>query len=310
MGPHFKGELLKLVPPASPASNSNILSSFGFEYTTVSEQVSGTTQSEVPPTYDVYREAHQPIGLSPDAKRLKWALEGPLHSAVEVMHSMKYVPEIPTEPYGEQTGLTTTWHSISQSPLTDPKVSSVIVHIEIVEDWEYQWLEHHRFCHDPEENGEDPDEFLFGNLPDYDPDSDEEDEVHLLRCCRADRPRKKGETLLVKATGAFLTIHDYLSVVHPWLSGRREDIFGAEGDLMKNEPLATNTKLMISNGLPDQVNFETEEDWREHKSKEPLRYDYPDIRSHLTGSGDMPFLKGYYRVHEYIRAGIGRSSGD
>ena len=274
----------------------------------MSEPLPETTGPAVPPAYEVYREAHQPIGLSSDAKRLKWALEGPLHSAIEVMQSMKYDPKVPTEPYGEQTGPTTIWHPTSQSPLTDPKVSSVIVQIPSVDDWEYEWLEFHRFCHDPDENGEDPDEFLFGDLPDYDPDSDEEDEVHLLRCCRADRPRKKGETLLVKATGAFLTIHDYVSVVHPWLLDRREHILGAEGDLMKNEPLPASTKLMISNGLPDEVSFETEEDWREHKSKEPLRYDYPDIRSHLTGSGDMPFREGYYRPSEYFLADIRKMS--
>jgi hypothetical protein len=258
----------------------------------MSVDFSGTTESTIPPAYEVYREAHQPIGLSSDAKRLKWALEGPLSSAIEVMHGMKYDPDIPTEPYGDQTAATTIWHPISRSSLTDPKVSSVIVHIESVEDWENQWLEFHRFCHHPDENGEDPDEFLFGDLPDYDPDSDEEDEVHLLRCCRADRPRKKGETLLVKATGAFLTIHDYLSVVHPWLLGRREDIFGAEGDLMKNEPLAANTKLMISYGLPDQVNFNTEEDWRESMSEEPLKIDYTNRRSVFERPTDWSFLDG------------------
>jgi hypothetical protein len=57
------------------------------------------------------------------------------------MHGMKYDPDIPTEPYGHQTASTPIWHLISGSPLTDPKVSSVIVHIEIVEDWENQWLE-------------------------------------------------------------------------------------------------------------------------------------------------------------------------
>jgi hypothetical protein len=256
----------------------------------MSDDLSGTTESAIPPAYEVYRKAGQPIGLSSDAKRLKWALDGPLHSAVEVMRGMKYEPNIPTEPYGDQTASTTIWHPISQSPLTDPKVSSVIVHIEIVEDWEYQWLEFHRSCHDPDENGEDDDEFLFGDLPDYDADSDEEDEVHLLRCCRADRPRKKGQTLLVKATSEFLTIHDYLSVVHPWLSERREDIFGAEGDLMKNEPVAANTKLMISYGLPDQVNFNTEVDWRKSMAQEPMNVSSWDGRSVFERPTDLSVL--------------------
>jgi hypothetical protein len=240
----------------------------------MSQELAGTMESTIPPAYEVYCEARQPIGLSSDARRLKWALEGPLNSAIEVMHGMKYDPDIQTEPYGDQTTSSTNWHPISRSPLTDPKVSSVIIHIDSVEEWEEHWLEFHRDCHDPDEKRGDPEEFRFGVLPDYNPESDEE--VHLLRCCRADRPRKKGETLLVKATGAFLTIHDYLSVVHPWLLGRREYILGAEGDLLENKPLAANTKLMISYGLPDQVTFVTEEDWLRSMSKEPLKIDYTE----------------------------------
>ncbi|KAH7389435.1 hypothetical protein DE146DRAFT_767706 [Phaeosphaeria sp. MPI-PUGE-AT-0046c] len=248
------------------------------------------TTSATPPTFEEYRDAHQPIGLSSDAKRLKWALEGPLNTAIEVMHGMKYEPGVPAEPYGDLNAPTPTWHQISRSPLTEPTISSVIVHIEIVEDWEHQWLEFHRFCHHPDENGSDPEEFLFGDLPDYDSDSDEEEEVHLLRCCRGDRPRKKGETLLVKASGTFLTIHDYVSAVHPWLLERREDIFGAEGDLMKNKALAAKTKLMISYGLPDQVNFETEKDWRESMSQEPFKVDYTDTRSVFERPIPMRFI--------------------
>jgi hypothetical protein len=85
---------------------------------------------------------------------------GLLNSAIEVMHGMKHDPDIPKEPYGDQTPEATTWHPTSRSPLTDPKVSSVIVHIESVEDWECQWLEFHQSCHHPDENREDPDDFL------------------------------------------------------------------------------------------------------------------------------------------------------
>ncbi|KAI4640981.1 uncharacterized protein J4E78_010457 [Alternaria triticimaculans] len=260
----------------------------------MSRDILEPTDSAKPPAYEVYREAQQPIGLSLDAQRLKWALDGPLNRAIEVMQAINYDPNIATEPYCDKTASNTTWHPVSQSPLTEPKTSSVIVHIDILEDWEFQWLEMHRFCHDPEDNGEDPDEFLFGELQDYDSDSDEVEEPHLLRCCRADRPRKKGETLLVKASGAFLTIHDYVLVVHPWLLGRREDIFGAEGDLKKNEPLAADTKLMISYGLPDQVNFETVEDWRKSMSVDTVKIDSTDWRSSVFQRPlDWSFMDGF-----------------
>jgi hypothetical protein len=259
----------------------------------MSGEFAETTESATPPAYEVYCEARQPIGLSSDTKRLKWVLEGPLNSAIDVMRNMKHDRKTPTEPYGDKTASRTIWHPISRSPLTAPKVSSVIVHIDSVEDWEEHWLEFHRDCHDPDEKREDPDEFLFGDLPDYNPDSDEDDEVHLLRCCYADRPRKKGETLLVKATGAFLTIHDHLSVVHPWLLGRREDILGAEGDLLDSKPLAANTKLMISYGLPDQVIFVTEEDWLKSMSKETLKINYTENDSVFERPMDCLPLNGF-----------------
>jgi hypothetical protein len=47
---------------------------------------------------------------------------------------------------------------------------------------------------------------------------------------------------------------------------------------MKNEPLAANTKLMFSSGLPDQMIFNTEEDWRKSMSKEPLKIRIPITR--------------------------------
>ncbi|KAI4915887.1 hypothetical protein J4E90_004333 [Alternaria incomplexa] len=255
----------------------------------MSREISGPTENAKPPAYEVYRDAQRPIGFSFDAQRLKWVLDGPLISAIEVMHDIKYDPNIATEPYGDKTASTTTWHPVSQLPLTEPKISSVIVHIDSLEDWEVQWLEIHRFCHDPEENGEDPEEFLFGELSDYNSDSDEEEEPHLLRCCRANRPRKKGETLLVKASGAYVTIHDYVSAVHPWLMDRREDIFGAEGDLLKNEPLAAGTKLMVS-GLPDEVHFYTVEDWRRSMLGETAKINILDRRSAWDRPTDWSFL--------------------
>ena len=66
--------------------------------------------------------------------------------------------------------------------------------------------------------------------------------MHLLKCCGIDRPRGKAAKLVVKPDASsgrnFVTIHDCVSAVHPWLMERREDILGAEG-LVENdeEPL-------------------------------------------------------------------------
>ena len=77
---------------------------------------------------------------------------------------------------------------------------------------------------------------------------------YLLRCCGGDRLRKKKVSLLVKASGnlGILTIHDYLSAVHPWLMGLREEILQASGDLLDHVPLSADTRLMVSHpGLPE-----------------------------------------------------------
>jgi hypothetical protein len=62
-----------------------------------------------------------------------------------------------------------------------------------------------------------------------------------LRCCGCDRPRKKKVSLLVEASGydGILTIHDFVSTVHPWLMGLRGEILQAAGDLQYLVPLNT-----------------------------------------------------------------------
>ena len=91
---------------------------------------------------------------------------------------------------------------------------------------------------------------LFSELPDKsdsDREGDWEPEQYLLRCCGGDRPRKKKKYLLLEASrnDGVLTIHDYLSVVHPRLMDLREDILQAAGDLLDYIPLPADTRLMV-----------------------------------------------------------------
>lgn len=46
----------------------------------------------------------------------------------------------------------------------------------------------------------------------------------FVGCCASKRPWERGTELLVKATSAFVTVHDSVSVVHPYLMARRDDI--------------------------------------------------------------------------------------
>ena len=171
------------------------------------------------------------IGLSPSAQRLFWSLSGPLTTSISIMSSPHNPDSL--EPYF-QPG-TSTWHAISQSPLTEPKVSSITVQVYELEMWEEQWLDMHRDHSEPDGGEENGEGVLWGELSDYDEKEDEEGEgegaEHLLMCCGEKRPRGKAVSVVVKpaASHGFVTIHDYLSTVHPWLVSLREDILGAIG---------------------------------------------------------------------------------
>jgi hypothetical protein len=65
------------------------------------------------------------VGLSPSAQRLFWSLSGPLTTSTSIMLSPHNPDSL--EPHF-QPG-TSTWYAISQSPLTEPKVSSITVQV-------------------------------------------------------------------------------------------------------------------------------------------------------------------------------------
>ena len=68
---------------------------------------------------------------------------------------------------------------------------------------------------------------VYGPLEDheYDPQDDERGE-RLLECCGESRPRNMEARIIVvrPASGTFVTVHDYVSALHPWLMGMKEDI--------------------------------------------------------------------------------------
>lgn len=234
--------------------------------------VSDSGEGDVPPTYEAIHKSQQRIRLTRDALRLYWTLEGPLSSAIRVMEDPHYDPNSTLAPYFDQTTPSPSWSPISQSPLTEPRISSVTVRVEQLDDWEEQWLDFHHDHAEPGDHNEGNDEVRFGQLPDYDPDEDEDEEgsEHLLKCCGGERPRNKAVSLLVKATGEFLTLHNYVSAVHPWLMGLREDILQAAGDLLDNVPLPADTRLMVDYPGPENVILLGEREWRQERSKKSL----------------------------------------
>lgn len=220
------------------------------------------------PSHDALCDANRPPRLSPEASRLFWSLDGPLDSSVYIMASERDTSSL--EPYFQNR----TWHPFSQAPLTEPKVSSITVVVDELNEWEDVWLDCHREHTDPECVDEaveetDPDA-QWGDLPDYDPASDEDGPRHLLRCCGTQRPRGKAVAVVVRpAVGPFVTIHDYLSTVHPLLLSSRADLLNAMGDVMENEPLPAETKLMVDYCVPQHLFMCEQDDWIKEVSRPP-----------------------------------------
>jgi hypothetical protein len=84
------------------------------------------------------------------------------------------------------------------------------------------WKELHLYCREPPEDSDDED------------DDDEEDDFPS-ECCEEQRPRPQDKTLVVRASGDFITVHDYVSAVHPWLTRKYDDLSGALA-VLKDEP--------------------------------------------------------------------------
>lgn len=249
---------------------------------------SSDSPSGTPPTYEAIQAAQQPIKLTPAAQRLHWTLTTPLSTAIHIMPDTTYNPNAQLEPYFSTAADTTTTPSapsIAHAPLTDPKISSVTVRVEQLENWEETWLDFHGDHgepgpHNEEEEDEEDDEeernMVFGQLVDYDPDEDEEPDeeygTHLLRCCGGDRPRKKKVSLTVTGTGCeggFVTVHDFVTAVHPWLMRLRGEILVAGGDLQDHIPLGEETRLMVVWPGPDSVDVLPEEEWRRWRGQRP-----------------------------------------
>ncbi|KAK4240085.1 hypothetical protein C8A03DRAFT_42371 [Achaetomium macrosporum] len=207
------------------------------------------------------------IPLTADAKPLYWALSGPLSTSVWVMPEPFYDPDAPLEPYilGVSGADTSELHSVSQAPLTGSKISSAAVSVDVVNHWEDELFvmhnEHWDDCRWEEDWEPDEDVVRYGTLPGQRPECDDfPGREHLLRCCETDQPLNKNATLVVEAKGEFLTVHDFVPAVRPWLLALREDILAASGSLLDDNLLPPDTKLMA---------FE-EKTWKVTRKRHPL----------------------------------------
>jgi hypothetical protein len=267
-----------ILTPKTTTRPPNMATTFEFD-NGVKLALDGSTPS-VLPSFEDLRRAKKPCYRSKDVDRLYWTLDGPLDKAVSVMCHGYYDTKDPApKPYccnqkdTTSTTQTGSWHPISQSSIVEPKVSSVTVHVQCLSYWEDDWdashIEHVDPFNDPE---------CFGPLPDnYGEDDydDSEPPPELLRCCGQEVPKGKDVGLTVKAAteGGFVTIHDFVTSVHPWLLSLRGDILQASGDLQDGTPLPADTELMVL-VYGDKVNVVTKKEGRNSKARNPFLDEY------------------------------------
>lgn len=253
------------------------------------------------PTFEALRSAHQPARLTDAFLRLLWTLQGPLSTSIMVM-AEKQNPDTPREAYFRQTLAGTTWHPVADEALTQPPVSSITVGVYHLDMWADDWEEHHRHAEPggagcvfgPVDGQEQEQESGGGGRDEGD---DDDDEQILLRCCGEDRP-KDHVPLVVTAPPSsgrqHVTVHDYVSAVHPWLMAQRDEILAAK-DVWEEGLLPADTKLAVNYHGVDHLMITELEDWLQSMRVGlliPQFYDGPrHVPEHLNFNPN--FLSGF-----------------
>ncbi|KAH9230475.1 hypothetical protein K456DRAFT_55552 [Colletotrichum gloeosporioides 23] len=188
---------------------------------------------------------------APEARRILRRLQGPLSDSVFVLRDQEREPYVIASGPAGNSGP----QPIAQSSLTEPKIGSITVRVDVLRRWQEEWLERHeRHAH------ADDKDCVFGKLHDKElyklsgsesSGDDEDGEMELLLRCDTDRP-KKAQPLVINASDTYVTVHDYLSALHPWLMGLREDIVRAD-NVWEDKTPVDYRKLVVDFILPNSL---------------------------------------------------------
>jgi hypothetical protein len=140
-------------------------------------------------------------------------------------------PDAPREAYFRQTVAGTTWHPISQEAVTERPVASLTVGEEHLADWQDEWW--------------------TLNMEGFD---------DAVQPAPEDLP-PRFEPLVVTASGNFVTVHDFVSAVHPWLMGLRQQILRARAVADEEYTTGTDERLLVAADSPELVRVENEQEW-------------------------------------------------
>ncbi|OAQ96890.1 hypothetical protein LLEC1_05321 [Akanthomyces lecanii] len=207
---------------------------------------SAQPEAEVYPSFASFRRRETLPRPSTAAMRLIWTLDGSLTSLKVMNEGLD--PDAPLEPYFQQRPEGTGWHAIAEMPVTRHKISSVTVNIRPFERWAEDWEESHRHA-EPGIPG-----CIFGEA------EDDETDPPLLMCCGEERPRDTAPVLVRASAKPYLRVHDYMSVMHPWLMERNGRILAALG-VWDGRPLPADTKLAVRHAGDDSLSISLWEEW-------------------------------------------------
>lgn len=212
----------------------------------MSDSMAEYNAEEVYPSYASFRRRETVPFPSIAILRLIWPLDGPL-SSLQVMNEA-CDPDTTLEPYFSETPSGTQIHPIASMPVTRHKISSVSVHLTMLRRWAEDWEAVHQHAEEGMTG------CIFGEA------EDGETDPPLLRCCGEERPRDTLALLIRASEKPYLTVHDYVSAVHPWLMSLKNRILGAKnvwGDL----PVSRDAKLLVANAGDDDLSIQTWDEW-------------------------------------------------
>ncbi len=236
----------------------------------------GTPQPHpIQPPYPTHAELHHMLPSAAGGKLLFWPLDGPtLETSGLAVMAGPTNPDVRAPYYDAATGA---WHPVSQLPISEPRASSITVHVTELADWEVNWEETH-FGHIPE----------FADEEGY--DGDDDGGVDRVECCGTERPVGRDVSIVVTGTGGaaaggsggFVTVHDFVAAVHPWLMGLRSNILGALATLNgEDAPLRAETELMVDVHTLANLMINNRAEWIRCTKKEPVAVP-PELRELLA----------------------------
>lgn len=198
------------------------------------------------------------------SKRLFWTLNGPLESSIQVLPSQYYERKTVMEPYYRPATVDTpaSWHPVSQENIYTTAEQTTTVQIQTFESFNMHWNEVNW-----DDSGGRLTPFYEAD-PNFDPRLDLNPDLGIPIC-----PIFPSDyTLTVTTAGDYLTIHEYVSAVHPWLMSIRETLLQALGyGQAGNFKWTSESKLVVLHAV-GAVDVGEEKDWiRDHrKPREPL----------------------------------------